>query len=345
MTRWLMPIAAVCALLTALTGFVSGAEKQILEKTRLTIGVGGQRLFYYLPLTIAERKGYFRDEGLHTEILDFGGGAKALQAMLGGSLDLVSGAYEHTINMQAKGWPVVAIVLQDRYNGIVLGIHKSKSPNYRSPRDLKGWKVGVTSPGSSTHMAVSNLMVKNGVDPKDVPVLGVGSSAGALAAVKNGMVDAIVNLDPVISKLEMDGDITVAVDTRTSEGMKEIYGGEYHAGCVYAPAAWIEKHPSTAQAVVNAMVRALVWLRTASVDDIVAAVPQDYYGPDIELYEVGLKKNRERFSLDGRFTLQRAQNVHNVLRQFIAEVREGNINLAETFDNRFVDSALKKFGR
>jgi len=123
--------------------------------------------------------------------------------------DLVSGAYEHTINMQAKGWPVVAIVLQDRYNGIVLGIHKSKSPNYRSPRDLKGWKVGVTSPGSSTHLAVSNLMVKNGVDPKDVPVLGVGSSAGALAAVKNGMVDAIVNLDPVISKLEMDGDMTL----------------------------------------------------------------------------------------------------------------------------------------
>jgi NitT/TauT family transport system substrate-binding protein len=173
--------AAVCALLAALAGFLSAAETQKLEKTRLTIGVGGQRLFYYLPLTIAERKGFFRDEGLHAGILDFGGGAKAMQAMLGGSLDIVSGAYEHTINMQAKGWPVVAIVLQDRYNGIVLGIHKSRSADYRSPRNLKGWRIGVTSPGSSTHMAVSNLMVKNGINPNEVPVMGVGSSAGAIA--------------------------------------------------------------------------------------------------------------------------------------------------------------------
>lgn len=344
MTRLLMTAVAVCALLTPLSGFGSAAENQNLEKTRLTIGVGGQRLFYYLPLTIAERKGFFRDEGLRVEILDFGGGAKALQAMLGGSLHLVSGAYEHTINMQAKGWPVVAIVLQDRYNGIVLGIHKSKSADYRSPRDLKGWKVGVTSPGSSTHMAVSNLMVKNGVDPKDVPVIGVGASAGALAAVKNGMLDAIVSLDPVISKLEMDGDITIAVDTRTRDGMNEIYGGEYHAGCIYAPAAWIRKHPNTAQAVANAMVRALVWLRTASVDEIIATVPQDYYGSDPELYKLGLRKNREGFSPDGRFNLQSARNVHKVLRQFIDEVREGNINLAETFDNRFVDAALRKYG-
>ena len=337
--------AAVCALLAALAGFLSAAETQKLEKTRLTIGVGGQRLFYYLPLTIAERKGFFRDEGLHAGILDFGGGAKAMQAMLGGSLDIVSGAYEHTINMQAKGWPVVAIVLQDRYNGIVLGIHKSRSADYRSPRNLKGWRIGVTSPGSSTHMAVSNLMVKNGINPNEVPVMGVGSSAGAIAAVKNRLVDAIVNLDPVISKLELDGDITVAVDTRTREGMTEVYGGEYHAGCIYAPAAWVIKHPNTAQAVANAMVRALVWLRTASVDEIVAAVPQDYYGSDLELYKVALKKNHAGYSPDGRFTMQRAQNVHNVLRQFIEEVRKGKINLIETFDNKFVEAALKKYER
>jgi NitT/TauT family transport system substrate-binding protein len=89
-------------------------------------------------------------------------------------------------------------------------------------------------------MAVSNLMVKNGINPNEVPVMGVGSSAGAIAAVKNRLVDAIVNLDPVISKLELDGDITVAVDTRTREGMTEVYGGEYHAGCIYAPAPWCE---------------------------------------------------------------------------------------------------------
>src|ERR1700731_1417838 len=53
---------------------------QTLEKPRVSIAVGGKNLFYYLPLTIAEQLGYFKDEGLQVEISDFAGGAKALQA-------------------------------------------------------------------------------------------------------------------------------------------------------------------------------------------------------------------------------------------------------------------------
>lgn len=72
------------------------------EKTKVTIAVGGKNLFYYLPLTIAERQGYFKDEGLDVEIVDFAGGAKALQAVVGGSADVVSGAYEHTITCRPR---------------------------------------------------------------------------------------------------------------------------------------------------------------------------------------------------------------------------------------------------
>ena len=53
------------------------------------------------------------------------------------------------------------------------------SAQYRSPKDLKGWKIGVTAPGSSTHMAVQNLLVKNGLKPDDIAAVGVGASAGA----------------------------------------------------------------------------------------------------------------------------------------------------------------------
>jgi NitT/TauT family transport system substrate-binding protein len=247
--------------------------------------------------------------------------------------------------MQPKGYAVTAIVLQDRYNGIVLGIHKSKAAQYRSPKDLKGWRVGVTSPRSSTHMAVSNLLVKNGLQPRDVSDMGIGSSAGAVVAVRNGLVDAIANLDPVISKLEASGDITVAVDTRTRKGMAELYGGDYHAGCIYAPAAWVAKHPNAAQAVVNAMVRALLWLGSASVDAVVASVPGDFYGTDLELYKIALQKNREGFSPDGRFTAEGARNVYEVLRQFSPDVQKGKISLRETFDNRFADAALAKYRR
>ncbi len=104
-------LLALCALaLTAALLPAAPASAQI-EKPKLSIGVGGKPLFYYLPLTIAERKGYFKAEGLDVEILDFPGGAKALQGLLGGSLDVVSGAYEHTITQQAKGQPITAVVL------------------------------------------------------------------------------------------------------------------------------------------------------------------------------------------------------------------------------------------
>jgi NitT/TauT family transport system substrate-binding protein len=333
-------LAAAAAALVA----AAAVHAQAIEKPRLTLAVGGKSLFYYLPLTIAERKGYFKEEGLSVEIVDFPGGARALQAMVGGSADIVSGAYEHTINMHAKGQPIVAIALQGRYNGIVLAVAKDKAAHYKSPKDLKGWKIGVTAPGSSTHMAVQNLLVKNGLKPDDVAAIGVGAGAGAVAAVKRGSVDAISNLDPVITKLEAEGDAVVVVDTRTAKGMKEVYGGDYHAGCIYAPVEWVRRHPNTAQAVVNAMVRAVLWLRTASVDDVIAVVPKDYYGADLALYRGGLIKNKETFSLDGRFTMQGAKNVHAVLAQFVPEVQKAKIDLAATFDNTFVDRALRKYG-
>ena len=149
--------------------FCAGARKP-----KLVIGVGGKSLFDYLPLTIAERKGYFKDEGLDVDIPDFPGGAKALQAMIGGSADVVSGAHEHTITQQAKGQNIEALVLQGKYAGIVLAMPKAKPAAYKSPADLEGMKIGVTAPGSSTNMFVNILLARAGLKPDAVSIIGVG---------------------------------------------------------------------------------------------------------------------------------------------------------------------------
>jgi len=105
---WKQFAVALALFLAGYFTFSNNSFAQNLEKTKVSIAVGGKNLFYYLPLTVAEQLGYFKDEGLQVEISDFAGGAKALQAMVGGSADVVSGAYEHTINMQAKNQPIVA---------------------------------------------------------------------------------------------------------------------------------------------------------------------------------------------------------------------------------------------
>ena len=93
--------------------------------------MGGKAAFYYLPLTISEQLGYFKAEGLDVEISDFAGGARALQALVGGSADVVSGAYEHTINMQSKNQYIQAFVLQGRAPQIAVGVSTKAMPNYQ----------------------------------------------------------------------------------------------------------------------------------------------------------------------------------------------------------------------
>ena len=204
-----------------------------LEKTKISIAVGGKNLFYYLPLTIAERLGYFKDEGLDVEISDFPGGAKALQALIGGSADIVSGAYEHTINMQAKGQNIQAFVLQGRAPQIVLAYSTKNMPNYQSVADLKGKKIGVTAPGSSTSMMASYVLAKAGIKPSDVSFIGIGAGPGAVAAMRSGQLDAICNLDPVITMLQEKNDIKIISDTRTLKDTKAVYGGNMPAAVLY----------------------------------------------------------------------------------------------------------------
>jgi NitT/TauT family transport system substrate-binding protein len=332
--------------LIALTvmGFgVTLAQAVTLEKPKITIAVGGKSLFYYLPLTIAEQRGYFKDEGLTVEIADFPGGSKALQAMVGGSADMVSGAYEHTINMQAKSIAITSVVMQGRYSGMVLGMPKTKAAGYKSAKDLQNLKIGVTAPGSSTNMLVNNLLAKEGLKPDAVAIIGVGAGSGAVAAMRKGEIDAISNLDPVITRLESAGDIVAVVDTRTAQGMQAVYGGAYGAGCIYLPIEFTRKNPNTTQAIVNAMVRALRWIQQAKPDEIVAAVPPEYYGEEKAIYKAALEKNLEGYSADGLMTMAGAQNVYKVLNQFEPTVMAAKIDLSKTFDNSFVEKALKKY--
>jgi len=328
--------------LPLLLAAVLAAAPGPLEKKNVTIAVGGKTLFYYLPLTLAERLGYFKDEGLEVQIADFAGGAKALQALMGGSADLVSGSFEHTVTMQARGSPVIGLVLQTRYPSIALGLRKERAAAYKSPKDLKGMKIGVTAPGSSTNFFVNALLAKEGLKPDDVSIIGVGASSSAVAAMEKGDLDGISNLDPVMTRLERDAAVTIVADTRTEAGMKKWYGPDYAAACIYATREFIDRYPNTAQAVVNAMVRALHFAHTAGADRIAEAVPPEYSAGDKETWKAALQKAIPGYSADGRFSKEGAESVYKVLKLFEPSVMNAQVDLAKTFDNRFVDKAPKK---
>jgi len=327
-----------CALFASMLPLATHAQGKI-EKPKVSIAVGGKSGFYYLPLTIAERLNYFKEEGLDVEISDFDGGSKALQAVVGGSADVVSGAWENTIDQQPKGLNMQGFVLQGRYPAISVGIAKSKAATYKSPKDLKGMKIGVSAPGSSTNFFVNALIARDGVKPDEVSIIGVGTGLSAVAAMKKGEIDAIVNLDPVMTKLDQDGDIVILADSRTDEGNMKLFGGNNPAAVVYLKTDFISKNPVTVQHLVNAFYKATKWLEKATPEDIVKTVPEEYFLGDKALYLSAFKASKPMYSTTGIITPQGMQNGLNLLLQFDPEMKDARIDLNRTFDDRFVKKA------
>jgi len=309
------------------------------EKSKVTLGVGGKPLLYYLPLTIAERKGYFKEEGLDVEINDFGGGAKSLQALIGGSVDVVTGAYEHTIRMQAKGQDVRAITELGRFPAIVIAVKKDKAGQVKSAADFKGLKIGVTAPGSSTALTAQYAMVKAGLKPSDAAIIGIGSGASGVAAMQKGEIDVISHLDPVIAKLEADGDIVVLIDTRTEAGTRALFGGSNPAATLYSKKDFIDANPGTTQALVNAFMKSLKWLQTAKPQDVADTVPPEYHLGDKALYLKAVQNSLESYSRTGIVPAEGMASVMDMLKQLDPELKDAKVDLAATFDDRFVKKA------
>ena len=321
-------------------------QAQRVEKPDAHIAVGGKSALYYLPLVLTERLGYFKDEGLTSvRISDFAGGTRSLEAVVGGSADVVAGAYEHTINMQSRRQNFQAFVLYGASPQISVAISSKLADKYKSPKDLKGLKVGVSAPGSSTNMVVNYLLAQGGLKPTDVAIIGVGAGATVIAAIEQGRVDVISQTDPAVTMLERDAKVKVIAETRTPEGTQKLFGGPMPAGSFYAPIAFIKNNPNTVQALTNAMVRTLNWMQEASPQQILATVPEEYLLGNKAMYLFAYNNVKTAYSKDGYISDAGAKTTLRALASFNENIKPDQINLAQTYTNEFVKRAHAKHGK
>jgi len=334
------------ALLTAIPALLAApaiVRAQALEKASLTLAVGGKNLLYYLPLTVAEQLGYFKAEGLDLKIVDFAGGSQALRALVGGSADVVSGAFEHTVNMQAKGQHLRAVALMGRAPQIVLGVNPKTMPNFKTVADLKGKRIGVTAPGSSTNVMANFVLAKAGLKPSDVSIVGVGAGSGAIAAMRSGQIDAMSNLDPVITQLTRSHDLKIVSDTRIVAEAEKVFGGPMPAACLYLPQSFVDKHPRTVQALANAIVRADKWIQAAGAGDIIKAVPEAYLLGDRAVYIDAFLAAKGALSADGLFPDKGAETAFRALASIDPEIAKATLDLKAVFTNDFAKAANAKY--
>jgi NitT/TauT family transport system substrate-binding protein len=315
------------------------AQESKSETPSMKVAVGGKAFLQYAPLTIAERLGYFKEAGVDVEIVDVAGGARALEALVGGSVEVTAGAFDHTIQMQAKNQPIVGIVLFGRHPSFALAVRNEKATTYRDVRDLKGMKVGVTALGSQTQFMVEYLAIRAGLASSEISFVNVGGGAGAIAAIRHGAVDAVVTGEPALTTLEASGDVIIVADTRTSDGTIGLFGGLYPSGTMYARAGFIDRNPRTIQAFAYAMVRALAWIDQATDVNIADVLPPEWATPNRDLFLASIRGTRDMFSPDGKFSLEGAEVAFHVLSTVDPRLQSAKINLEATFTNAFVDKA------
>ena len=160
--------AFTASLASLLLGPISVGHGQQLERSSLKLGVANKAHLYYLPVTIAERRGHFRDYGLAIAMTDFAGGGESLDALLTGLSRRRS--RQHTLRAQAMGKDIRAAIELGRFRGVVLAVGKDRP--VKSLADLKGLKIGVTAVNSSSHFFVLYLMAKAGLAPGDATRIG-----------------------------------------------------------------------------------------------------------------------------------------------------------------------------
>lgn len=335
-------------LLVGLPALIAAAglarAQQAPELPRLRLALGGKTTMYYLPIALAEQLGYFKAEGLDVELQDQAGSGLAQQAMVQGQADVAAGGFEHPILLRQRGLSCRAFAFFSRAPQLVFGVGARSLPDFRELAQLRGRRVGVTARDSMTHSFARWVLERGGVASAQVEFVGVGNSTAAVTALREGRVDALASVDPLISMLEFGGEIRVLADTRSLRGTQELYGGPMPGGCLYARQDFVLRYPQTVQALTNAVVRSLKWLQTAGPSDIVRAVPEAYMHGDRAIFLAALDKAREAFSPDGLVSEEAVATAHRVVARY-----EGNSALVRaaapgaTYTNDFARRAKQRY--
>jgi len=334
-------VRRIVAAVVLLAVFVSGAAPASWAAEKVTVGVGGVALMVYLPTALAKAKGYFAEEGLDVEILDIkGGGSQAASALIGGSVDFSANAIDHAIKAKVQKKDLIAVHSHVRLPVMGVVVANKYKGEIKSLADLKGRPLGVTSPGSQTHMVLGYLLAKSGVKADDVKIIGAGGSTMPLAIEKDS-VHAGMMVDPFFTAFLKQGKGYALVDMFTTKGTVDAMGGEVQGTTLLTRPEVIAKRPATVQKMVNALVRANKFIVGSTGEELARALPKDLSG-DLKLYAESFEHAREAFPPDSLVSREGVARVIETMRVFEAVPAGMKIEPESLFDNRYV---LKALGR
>nr|WP_310831526.1 ABC transporter substrate-binding protein [Paenibacillus typhae] len=235
----------------------TGAEAAAAETEGLKKLVISEPLHYtgYLPLYVAQREGYFAEEGLEIEMLQAAGGTHVTSVVSGDAWGVIGGPESNALANIGNSDPIVSVSNVVNRANVYLMAKKGTAPVSASDEDLKAFlqdkKINAGRHGGTPNLLTQYLLLELGLDPqKDVRLLEPADGSTVVAMVQQGAADIANGAEPQIS----DG-IDKGVWDEPFYKFHDL--GDYAYSVLSVKKSTLEKDPETVQKVVNAVVKAL----------------------------------------------------------------------------------------
>jgi NitT/TauT family transport system substrate-binding protein len=238
------------------------AQAKPLTKVRLATSTAG---LDFAPIWIAQRKGYFKEEGIDLEHILTTGGAVTMAAIMNGDVQFVSTAASDVLVARARGdrllsvgifpasleWHIATNNKWLESHGLTKG-QVSKMTVAQKIQALKGATIGAATVGGAPAQVVRYLLRQNNLKPDaDVHFAAVGAGASRVNALKNGQVDMIVGGIPDTEQPELEGwGLTFIRLGHEIEIFKD-----YPHESVHALDSYIKENPAATRALLRAIAR------------------------------------------------------------------------------------------
>ena len=323
---------------TSLAALVAGTANAEAARPRVVLAVDGVAETRNLPVLIAERLSYFRDEGLTVTVVDAPAEPSPATLMADGRVDGAVAFYHHTFMSQTDNQMTTqAVVLMGATPGLkFMGAARLRLA-LKGPSDLKGRVIYAGGSNSGKTTALNWMMMHAGLtisDFKRLPNVAADVMGKGLA---EGAADAIMSHEPDADKYEADGAAFPIADLETPAGTTAALGSIFPSTTLYMPEAYITANPDTVQHLVNALLRSMRFINSHSAAEIAKALPDKAAGKDKAAFLKLLDEDKAMFSTDGRFP--EAAVRQELLVMTAQTSKYAKVRLDDTYTNRFVDQA------
>ena len=325
-------------ILLTLLLFVTGTSTPVpgqakpLMKVRLATSTAG---LDFAPIWLAQRKGYFKEEGIDFEHILTTGGAVTMAAIMNGDVQFVSTAASDVLVARSRGdrmfsvgifpasleWNIATSNKWMESRGLTKN-QLAKMPVTQKIQALKGASIGAATVGGAPAQVVRYLLRQNNMKPDDARFAAVGAGQARVNALKNGQVDMIVGGIPDTEQPELEGWGYTLIRLGSEIEIFKDYPHE----SVHALDTYIKAHPDYTRSLLRAIARGnnLIIDNPAESDDLLV---KQFPKIDPSVLKTVMSHSRSTFRRNLRMTKSGWDNMNKV---FVAVgLLKSELNTAE----------------